>query len=78
MGILKIIFLSLFFLVSVALIILVLLSAKGEGASSTIVGETVSNDSGYGKKKTKEDKMDLVIKILFGLFVVLIIVSYFI
>lgn len=78
MGIGKIIFLVLFFLVSIPLIVMTLISAKDEGASGTIVGETMGADSNYGRKKSKEDKMDLVIKILFGLFVVIILVGYFI
>lgn len=78
MGVGKIIFLILFFLISIPLIIITLISAKDDGASSTIMGETVGNDSGYGKKKSKEDKMDMVIRILFALFVILVIVGYFI
>ncbi len=78
MGIGKIIFLVLFFLVSIPLIIITLISAKDDGASSTIMGETVGAESGYGRKKSKEDKMDLVIRILFGLFIVIVIGGYFI
>ena len=78
MGIGKIIFLVLFFLVSIPLIIITLISAKDEGASGTIMGETMGGDSGYGRKKSKDDKMDTTIKILFALFVVAVIVGYFI
>lgn len=78
MGVGKIIFLVLFFLISVPLIIITLISAKDEGASGTIMGETVGSDSGYGKKKSKEDKMDMVIRILFALFVIIVVVGYFV
>ncbi len=78
MGIGKIIFLVLFFLVSIPLIIITLISAKDDGASGTIMGESVVNESSYGRKKSKDDKMDLIIKILFGLFVVIVLVGYFI
>ncbi len=78
MGIGKIIFLVLFFVISIPLIIITLLSAKDEGASGTIMGETAGADSGYGRKKTKDDRMDLAIKILFSLFIILVLAGYFI
>lgn len=74
----KIIILVLFFMISIPLIIITLISAKDDGASGTIMGESVNTNSGYGRKKSKDDKMDLAIKILFGLFVAVVIASYFV
>ena len=74
----KIIILVLFFLISIPLIILTLINSKGEGASSSIIGET-ANDSNYGtKKKSKDTKMDLAVRILFGLFLIIVLASYFV
>lgn len=78
MGAGKIIILVLFFLISIPLIILTLVNAKDEGASASIMGDT-GGDSGYGnKKKSKDTKMDMAVRILFGLFLIVVLVSYFI
>lgn len=78
MGAGKIILLVLFFLISIPLIIITLINAKDEGASGTIMGNTGVDNSGYGKKKSKDNKMDIAVRILFGLFIIIVIVSYFI
>lgn len=77
MGALKIILLITFFIISTAIIILSFIIYKDQDDGTV---ETAMKDSYYGKNKSLnlEAKLDLTIKILFGIFLVNIIALYFV
>ncbi len=78
MGILKTILMIIFYIVTISLIILSLIQVKEERGVDALSGK--ARDSFYEKNKgkTKEGKMELATKILFVVFIILIIAFYFI
>lgn len=77
MKALKIILLITFFIISSAIIILSFIIHKDHDDGTV---ETAMKESYYGKNKalSQEAKLDLAMKILFGIFVVNILALYFV
>lgn len=72
----QIIITVLFFIVTLPLIVLLLIASKQDENPTVITG--TETYYGKNKKNTKDEKIDLAVKILTALFVIIIIVSYFV
>lgn len=78
METLRIVLIVLFYLIAIPLIILCLIQAKEEEQGQVINEGGSGSYYGQNKTDTKEAKIDTAIKVLFGLFIIIVIALRFV